>query len=173
MHHLKHMCFNPKWTQHLCKFCTSTTIVTRNFTSPALSSSGTGLRCEPTRQHTNDTTQPNANLWLGPVSHVRKTRNPNKKLKRAKNAHETRKKRKNWMKEIILTKKKEIQHKSNGGDYPHRKRKNSAYQVQTAYQYLHSAYQYFGKSKTISGARKEPAEIIPPKQKQTQLCNQD
>ena len=54
--------------------------------SSALSSSGAGPRCESTRQHINDTTQPNYEIMTEFRVQRKKTQNPKKNfLKRAKN----------------------------------------------------------------------------------------
>ena len=54
------------------------------FASPALSSSGTGPRCESTRQHTNDATQPKCKFMAEPRVPRKKNMKSAKKFKKSK-----------------------------------------------------------------------------------------
>ena len=83
---------------------------------------------------------------VGPRVTRKKKRKPQKKVKKSKKCSQNSQKKKNTKK----------------GVHPHKRNtayQYSAYKVQTAYQNLYPAYQYF---RTNSGARKEPAELIPP-----------
>ena len=102
---MKHICFSTKWTQH---YVTPTVTIVKKeiYANPALSSSGTGPRCESTRQHTNDTTQPKYEFMTElRVQRKKNIKSKKKFLKEQKGSLKFAKKEKYTQKGVTLAKK--------------------------------------------------------------------